>query len=140
MLLNQKCRKALIMENNRQLSKHITTLFGDVLQDVNSILSVIEQRRCVTYEAYTQFKADRSQLRQFLDRLERQIDVVYLTQGIPPVISPDAECAWCWVKLHPDIPYPAEQSTICSEHTNWVCRQVQALRGVSDGARAGHSM
>ncbi len=122
-------QKDTIMETNRQLASHIATLAGDIQQDMSSLISIIEQRMHISYEVYTQFKADRNQLRQLLDRMERQIDVAFLAQSIPHVASPDSQCAWCWVKLHPDVPYPpGETSGICADHTNWVCRQAQARK------------
>ncbi len=117
------------METNRQLASHIIALSSDVQQSVNSLLHVIEQRRRISHEAHAQFKADGNQLRQLSDRMERQIDVAYLAQSIPHAVNPDSQCAWCWVKLYPDIPFPPEQSSgICVNHTNWVCRQVQARK------------
>lgn len=51
--------------------------------------------------------------------------------SILPVVRPLETCAWCWYLLHPDSPFPEqESSTICAEHADWQMARVQAVRAL----------
>jgi hypothetical protein len=58
-------------------------------------------------------------------------------QTILTVVQPVEQCCYCWYLLHPQTPYPEEQSsTICNPHSAWLERQALERRARRQAEKA----